>query len=252
MTTVNDNPYESDELVNQYMELHYGGSYFGVANYPRTCAQFCIEATAGLARRAALDLGCAVGRSTFELANAFRSVTGLDLSSRFIACADRLKTQGTLDYWLSMEGDLRLARTADLSELQLTEARSRVEFLREDACKLDDRHRDYDLVFAGNLLDRLYDPEGFLLSMPACLGRGGVLVIATPYTLLAEFTPREHWLGGFDDNGEYVSAFQGMRNILEPSFELMSVPVDVPFVIRETRRKFQHTIAELSLWRRVH
>jgi hypothetical protein len=27
-------------------------------------------------------------------------------------------------------------------------------------------------------------------------------------------------------------------------------PLQVPFVIRETRRKFQHTVSELTVWRR--
>jgi len=28
----------------------------------------------------------------------------------------------------------------------------------------------------------------------------------------------------------------------------MAEPQDLPFVIRETRRKFQHSIAELTVW----
>jgi hypothetical protein len=29
---------------------------------------------------------------------------------------------------------------------------------------------------------------------------------------------------------------------------MLGAPRDVPFVIRETRRKFQHTVAELTVW----
>jgi hypothetical protein len=29
---------------------------------------------------------------------------------------------------------------------------------------------------------------------------------------------------------------------------MLGEPRDVPFVIRETRRKFQHTVAELTVW----
>jgi len=42
-----------------------------------------------------------------------------------------------------------------------------------------------------------------------------------------------------------------MRELLSDHFEEIQPPQDVPFVIRETRRKFQHTIAELSAWRRI-
>jgi hypothetical protein len=31
----------------------------------------------------------------------------------------------------------------------------------------------------------------------------------------------------------------------------MQAPQNVPFVIRETRRKFQHTLSEVSLWERI-
>ena len=120
-----------------------------------------------------------------------------------------------------------------------------------DASNLDDRHKNYDLVFAGNLLDRLSDPESFLRSMQERLNPGGILVISSPYTLLEEFTPKENWLAEYDESGEYIRAFEGMRKILEPSFELAKPPVDVPFVIRETQRKFQHTVAELSVWRKA-
>jgi putative 4-mercaptohistidine N1-methyltranferase len=249
MTPDNKNPYESDVLVNQYMEFHYGDSYFGVGNYPERCARLCLQATEGLERQKALDLGCAVGRSTFELARAFQRVTGLDLSQKFIDCANRLKETGVLEYSLAVEGEYYLPRTADLSKLQLSSLSDKVEFYREDACFLDERHQDYDLIFAGNLLDRLYDPESFLLSMQRCLHPRGILVISTPYTLLEEFTPRNNWLGKYGENAEYTYAFQGMKKILEPNFELVGPPVDVPFVIRETKRKFQHTIAELSIWK---
>jgi hypothetical protein len=31
----------------------------------------------------------------------------------------------------------------------------------------------------------------------------------------------------------------------------MAAPVDVPFVIRETKRKFQHSLSEATLWERI-
>jgi hypothetical protein len=34
-------------------------------------------------------------------------------------------------------------------------------------------------------------------------------------------------------------------------FELVGAPEEVPFVIRETKRKFQHTLSEATFWRRV-
>ncbi len=48
-------------------------------------------------------------------------------------------------------------------------------------------------------------------------------------------------------NNNLVKALQ---HHLQNSCELIQVPKNIEFVIRETKRKYQHSIAELSLWRR--
>lgn len=243
------NPYETDELVAQYMEFHYGDSYFNVENYPEKCAQLCLQLMDKKGK--ALDLGCAVGRTTFELARGFNEVVGVDLSARFIECSTQLKEKGSLDYNISNEGELTALRTAQLTDHDLQQIKDKVSFYQEDACNLDSRHKDYDLIFAGNLLDRLNDPKQFLASVQQYLSKEGVLVMSSPYTLLSEYTPRENWLGGFEEAGKRVTVLDGMKKILQPHFQLMAEPMDVPFVIRETQRKFQHTVAQLSSWKRV-
>ena len=62
--------------------------------------------TQGTSVKRALDIGCSVGRSTFDLAGEFREVIGIDFSHAFIDCANDLKTNGSLTYSLQMEGDL--------------------------------------------------------------------------------------------------------------------------------------------------
>jgi hypothetical protein len=37
--------------------------------------------------------------------------------------------------------------------------------------------------------------------------------------------------------------------VLGGEFDLVQGPQEVPFVIRETRRKHQHTLSELTIWR---
>lgn len=244
------NVYETDELLGQYLAFHYGESYFGVGNYPARCAGICLELMAGRDKQRALDLGCAVGRTSFELGRAFDSVVGLDLSGRFIEAARALKRDGQLDYFLRDEGELGSQVTASLEAVQLSGAAGSVDFAVADACNLDDAHRDYDLVFAGNLIDRLADPGAFLGSVHELLRPGGVLVISSPYTLLEEFTPKSHWIGGFERNGQPVTVLEGMQAVLGQHFTMLQEPVDLPFVIRETRRKFQHTVAQLSAWQR--
>lgn len=244
------NLYETDDLVSQYLTFHYGACYFGVANYPQQCAALCVEAMQGQPAGRALDLGCAVGRSTFELARTFKEVVGVDLSSRFIDSANTLKEHARMGYFQREQGDLGELLQADLTTLGLDSTRHRVSFVNEDACTLP-TNGDYDLVFAGNLIDRLHDPRACLRNLHRHLKIGGVLVISSPYTLTTDYTPRENWIGGYMEGPQRVTVMDGLKENLLPCFRLEQEPMDLPFVIRETSRKFQHTIAEVSIWRRV-
>ena len=243
--------YESDRQLSEYAEFHYGDEYFGVPNFPKALAQIAIEAMGDRPARRALDLGCATGRSTFELARHFEHVTGVDFSARFINAGVHLAEQGELRYTLPDEGELVSYKTRRLADMGLDAVRRRVDFQQGDACNLKSVLTGYDFMLAANLIDRLYDPAAFLKSVHERLNVGGVLMISSPYTWLEEHTKRDDWLGGFKKDGESWTTLDGMKAILGEHFRPLGAPRDVPFVIRETRRKHQHTVAEVTLWERV-
>lgn len=251
LKSVPSSHYETDKLLAEYAEFHYGDDYFGVANFPRALAQIAVDAIGGGPKTKALDLGCAAGRATFELAKHFAHVTGIDFSARFIGLGVQLAQQGSLRYTLAEEGELVSYKTRSLAELGLHEVRDRVEFLQGDACNLKPQFSGYDLILAANLIDRLYDPAKFLRAVHERLNIGGLLLIASPYTWLEEHTPRADWLGGFKKDGESFTTLDGLEHILSWHFERIHEPQEVPFVIRETRRKYQHSLSEVTLWRRV-
>jgi 5-histidylcysteine sulfoxide synthase/putative 4-mercaptohistidine N1-methyltranferase len=244
------NVYETDTLVSQYAEFHYGKVYFGVGNFPSQCAQIALERMKGKAREHALDLGCAVGRATFELGREFTHVTGLDFSARFIKMAIDLKEKGRIRYVLPEEGEIVSYHEKRLSDFGLDGTQSRVEFFQGDACNLKLLYTGYNLVLACNLIDRLYDPTVFLETIHERLVSGGLLIITSPYTWLDEFTKRDKWLGGFRKDGENVTTIQALHRILSAHFTSAGEPLDIPFVIRETSRKFQHTLAQMTVWER--
>lgn len=63
--------------------------------------------------------------------------------------------------------------------------------------------------------------------------------------------PQNRWLGGFkDDDGKEVRGFDEIKNILTPSFRLLD-RFDMPFLIRETARKHQWTVSDVSVWQRI-
>jgi hypothetical protein len=73
----------------------------------------------------------------------------------------------------------------------------------------------------------------------------GHVILASPYTWLEEFTPRENWLA--DSTGNTLSRIQ---KCLEPELVLVTTK-DLPFLIREHARKFQWSVAQASVWKKA-
>ena len=242
------NPYETEKLLGEYLLFHFGSAEeilayaFGpreALEYPARCVGECVGSAPENAR--ALDLGCAVGRSTFELARHCREVIGIDYSQRFIAAANVLRAEGTHPYLRLDEG----ARTTTLvAHVSPAIDRSRVSFEQGDAHALREGLGAFDVVLMANLIDRLHEPARCLAQLPALVKAGGQLVITSPYTWLEEYTPRANWLCG-----ESGGTLGGLRAHLEGPFELVTTK-DLPFLIREHARKFQWSVAQASIWRR--
>ncbi len=95
-----------------------------------------------------------------------------------------------------------------------------------------------------NLIDRLPDPARCLARLPRLVVSGGWLILTSPYTWLEEYTPRDKWL----DGGER-GTLGALKKILFPIFDPRWT-FDLPFLIREHRRKYQWGVAEVSIWRR--
>jgi 5-histidylcysteine sulfoxide synthase/putative 4-mercaptohistidine N1-methyltranferase len=243
------NIYETDSLISQYLEFHYGAQYFDVPNYPVACVDACMEFAGEAPRRRALDLGSSVGRSTFELARYYDHVDGIDFSARFIQHALQLKENGRVRFTIPTEGDLVEYKEVALADFGYETISEKTDFIQGDACNLKPRFRDYDLIFCGNLIDRLYDPALFLNSIGERVVPGGLLVLTSPYTWLEEYTNKDKWLGGLKVRGENQSTLEGLREALKDRFEWIEAR-DVEFVIRETGRKFQHTVAQMTVWRK--
>lgn len=242
--------YETDASVAQYCDAHFGPEKFGVKNFPAQLVEICLAAMGTRPMRRALDLGCAVGRASFELAKQFDFVSGIDFSARFIRIAYQLQEKGIIHYQLPEEGEIVSFHEQRLSDFGLAGLGKKIEFFQGDAHNLKPQFSGYDLVLAANLLDRLYDPGRFLGSIHERLNPGGLLVIASPYSWQEEFTKKEHWVGGVRRAGEPFTTLEGLQEQLSPHFRLLGEPRDIEFVIRETARKFQHSISQVTIWER--
>jgi len=245
------NPYETKKLLAEYLLLHYGSAEDILDGKPgpvealdfpvRTVRQLIAP---GTRVESALDVGCAVGRSTFELSRYAQTAIGLDFSSAFILAAERMRTGGTIPCRVIEEAGKTKPFTATFRP---PPEGGEIRFETGDACKLRSDLAGFPLVHAANLICRLPDPASFLARLPDLLASGGQLLLTTPFTWLEEYTPMEKWLGPRDDDAP--STRDVLLERLSPHFEL-EAEADLPFLIREHARKFQYTIAWGSRWRR--
>lgn len=243
------NPYETHKLLNEYLLFHYGsageilpwpdGPQAALGFPERTVRELVEWARLDCGNLRALDLGCAVGRATFELSKRCEEVIGIDFSSVFVEAAKKLRTKGFLPYERLEEG---IVATALEARLPAGARPEKVRFEVGDALNLRPDLGRFHLVYAANLLCRLPRPMDFLERMADLVLPGGQLVLTTPATWLEDYTPRQNW-----PKGE-TRAF--LEATLRGAFQLRRTK-DMPFLIRETRRKYQWTVALGSVWERV-
>lgn len=246
--------YETDKVVTEYIEFHYGPQYLNVENFPKRCAEVCIEfaKNKGVSLNKAMDVGCAVGRSTFELAKVFDEVIGIDLSSRFFQFGVKVREHGKVRYCVPDEGDILDYKEFDLARLGLENVKEKVRFYQQDACNLDiKKFNSFDLIFAGNLLDRMKQPASFLKDIHRYLNKGGLLIMTCPYSWDEQFTEKKDWVGASKKDGENYTTYKAVKDILSSNFKEAANPMNIPFVLRETKRKFQYVFAEVVFFQKI-
>jgi len=257
--------YEQQKTINEYLTCSYGdhlpvplplcrppplvASDFDFLSdlsipFQKRIADLCLHFQKNLKTKGsrALDLGCGVGRSTFELRRGYDEVLGIEYSKAFVEICCYLQRNSTLAYQVPMEGALTIPATATISPHNST-----IHFSHGDASNLPNELANFDLLLAANLIDRLNDPFSFLRRLPSLVSSGGLLVITSPYTWMESFTPQERWIGGKVVNGEEKSTLDELKAFLEDSFSLLQV-VDIPMTIREHSRKYQLCIPQASIW----
>jgi putative 4-mercaptohistidine N1-methyltranferase len=207
-----------------------------VVELPIACAELAKRFTDCTNR--ALDLGCAVGRTAFELADRFKEVVGIDNSHQFIDAACHLQQYGTLNYSRKDQGTQTTTLTAMVDP---SIDRQRIRFEVGDACALPLYLKNFDAVVLSNVLCRLLNPAICLERMQGSNGlvkMGGILVLTTPFSWLPQYTSPSNYLNSVKDIATILNEFDLVHQ------------QEMPFMIREHRRKFEYIITMATVWKR--
>eukprot|EP01043_Picozoa_sp_COSAG02_P063591 COSAG02_NODE_9056_length_2346_cov_6.077437_1_plen_371_part_00 len=255
--------YESERAVHEYLQFHFDrtilrgpaatpGAPSEALGFAQRVANVCLQHSRPELRRTALDVGCAVGGSCFELSKQFDRVVGIDFSHAFIDACVELQKKGEKAYTCMVSGEIQQQCVA---EVPPGSQRTRCSFAQGDACDLKScslvTGHTFDCVLAANLLCRLPSPAKFLQEQAALVTSGGLLVLVSPYSWLPEYTPRSEWLGGTVDDatGNPWKSSEAVEAVLRGGFQLEERR-QMPFLIREHERKFAWAVSECTVWRR--
>ena len=204
----------------------------------------------------AIDVGCAVGRTSFELAKtADDLVLGVDLNFAMLKMAAAILHQEQVVY-----PRRRVGITFDRREFPATfEGASKVDFWACDGTSLPFADESFSLAASLNVLDCVQSPYDHLKELGRILKPSGGALVSAPYDWNVNATPVEAWLGGHSQRSESQGASEIMlRSLLSggehpyaiQELELVSESEVVPWSLRLHDRSFMNYQVHLVVVRK--
>ncbi|AGR77555.1 putative 5-histidylcysteine sulfoxide synthase [Aliarcobacter butzleri 7h1h] len=222
-TQLNKNFYESDESISSYCDLYYGKDKL-YTNYVDLLRPYLKD----LKNSKALDLGCCVGRTSFELAKIYDEVLGIDFSANYINIGVKLKLYDFVNYKIKKEDKTFEERAISLKDFDLEKVKDKVSFMQGDACNLKEIYKDFDLIFYSSLIDKLYYPKKFLEDVSRRINKNGFFV----------FLSSHNWFN------EYIN-----ENNLFLEFELLD-KIEVSSFIKIKNKNYENKTLLMSIWKK--
>ncbi|QOL27246.1 5-histidylcysteine sulfoxide synthase [Thalassotalea sp. LPB0316] len=254
------NHFITNKEITQQLACYYakGGDHqFAMPNYADQLAQKVsdISERYQTPRARLLELGCSVGKTSFLLSSLFEQVDGVDFSARFIQHAVKLQQGEAVRYSIENEGEIVDFNEVTLSQFEQFNGQSiqpqNVLFSQGDAGNLKPIFTDYDIIVAQQLLEQCYDARSFLAQVADRLNSRGLFILVSDYSINPERVPAEKRLGGTKINGENVTGFDAVSEILMPSFELIEQD-QMTKVIPQNNRQARLSIMHISVWQKAN
>lgn len=222
-TQLNNNFYESDESISSYCDLYYGKDNL-YTNYVDLIRPYLKD----LKVSKALDLGCCVGRTSFELAKIYDEVLGIDFSANYINIGVKLKLYDFVNYKIKKQDKTFEERAISLKDFDLEKVKDKVSFMQGDACNLKEIYKDFDLIFYSSLIDKLYYPKKFLEDVSRRINKNGFFV----------FLSSHNWFN------EHIN-----ENNLFLEFELLD-KIEVSSFVKMKNKNYENKTLLMSIWKK--
>ena len=200
-----------------------------------------------------IDLGCSVGRGTFELAESSGHLTlGVDVNIAMLRMAQEVMTTGRVRYPLRQVG--LVYDECDFSaHFPMTQ---QVDFWACDVTCLPFSKQTFSHCLSLNTLDSVPSPAGLLQSIARIMAAGGTAQVACPYDWSSAVTPLPGWIGGHSQRAEHGGRSEAvLRQLLEAGelsrhLEVVTETDNIPWTVRtNSRSRMNYTLHATTLRR---
>jgi len=203
-----------------------------------------------------LDIGCAVGRIAFELAEQTGRLTlGIDVNASMLRVAAHALHQSEARYPHRHTGVVYEERKFPL---EFTQA-GQVDFWGCDALALPFNPQSFAHVSCLNTLDSVHSPLGLLQSISRAAKPSATVHLGCPYDWSSAVTPIEGWIGGHSQRAPHGGRPEVLLNAIlqdgvdgvSGQFDTEQECNDVPWIVRlHDRSRMHYSLHALGLRRR--
>ena len=221
-------PSSAFDTLRQHVSIYAAGHYESDAT-----ASLLLCGAADLGGGPILDIGCAVGGTTFALASRFKQLTlGIDLNFAMLRVAARALREGRVTY-----ARRRVGLVYDRREVELDVDRNLVDFWCCDATALPFADATFGLAASLNVVDIVPSPREAIAECARVLRAGGSVLLATPYDWTPTATNVEQWIGGHSQRGDHRGASEPqLRALMSEHLEIVRDEERVPWRLRMHER----------------
>ena len=135
------------DSLNMYLELHYPSgiseelidytdSVIPLLRFPQRVAELLQSLQPVKTNNRGLDVGCSVGRASFQLATYFDHVEAFDYSENFITTAKRIQSGEQVTFQVPIEG--KISEKAIIKTGVDASVMKKVNFFQGNACALNE------------------------------------------------------------------------------------------------------------------
>ena len=186
-----------------------------------------------------IDMGCGVGRSSFELAEVHDfPVLGIDLNFGMLRSATQIFKDNQYTYPKRKTGVVFETRQFPVHFPR----KDQVDFWVCDALNLPFKNNSFSLGLSFNLIDCVPNPVMLLREIARVMKKNSNIILTSPYDWSEGTTPYENWVGGHSQRSKFKGDPEKIFKTLFAStndtpalcegMEIMAEIADLPWSVR--------------------